>query len=162
MPQNQFKQIISFLLSVLLELPLCKAHDLLNRNSILQKRSQAPFKTNPKLQSCIAAFCCQPGRKTKHLKSLKKTSAAEWIIHAMKISEMLVLDRKLHAFAGLIFPAQFQCQTLISILYFYHQNTEAENHKHIIHQSSLKAVSLIPLNPIPLLICKRCLHAIAE
>lgn len=65
----------------------------------------------------------------------------------MKISEILVLDRKLHAFAGLIFPAQFQCQTLISILYFYHQNTEAENLKHVIHESSLKAFSLTPLNP---------------
>lgn len=53
-------------------------------------------------------------------------------------------------------------QTFISILYFYHQNTEANNLKHVIHHSSLKAVSLTPLNPILLLIYKRCLHAIAE
>lgn len=109
-PQDQFKQIISLLLSVLLELPLCKAHDLLNRKSSLKKRSQAPFETNPKLQSCIVAFCCQSGTKQKHLKSLKKTSAAEWIIHAMKISEMPVLDRKLHAFAGLIFLQNFSAR----------------------------------------------------
>lgn len=139
-------------------------NDLLNRNSILQRRSQAPFKTNPKLQSSIAAFCCQPGMEKNHLKSLKRTSAAEWIIHAMKISEMPVLDRKSHAFAGLIFPAQFQCQTFVSILYFYHQNTEADNHKHVIHQSSLKVVSLTPINPIPLLIyemftCNSCIKS---
>lgn len=110
MPQNQFKQIISLLLSVLLEMPLSKAHHLLNRNSILQKRSQASFKTNPKLQGCIAAFYCQSGMKQKHLKSLKKTSAAEWIIHAMKISEMLVLDRNLHAFAVRFFLHNFSAR----------------------------------------------------
>lgn len=45
-------------------------NDLLNRNSILQRRSQAPFKTNPKLQSSIAAFCCQPG--------MEKTTSRAW------------------------------------------------------------------------------------
>lgn len=126
------------------ELPLCKeAVCLHNRNShsVETARTQAPFKTNPKLKSCITTFFYQSCMKENLLKTQKKIWAQEWIIRAMKISEMPVLGRKLHAFSGMIFPAQFQCQTFISILYFCHQNTEAEiNPEQVMHHSSQKAV----------------------